>query len=103
MLSQILRKKFQPFINRQFVLKNKIILTDISLLNNNINLGPASLVDTFHRIISHHTPYFIELGHHSEFEHIKTGSFYQYVQNYIHLRNIPIYGIFMNNPKTPQK
>ena len=102
MQSQFIRKTVQPLINRQFVLKKNIILTDISLLNNN-NLGPASLVDTFHRIIFNHTPSFIELGHHSEIEHIKTGSFYQYVQNYIHFRNIPIYGMFMNNPKTPHK
>jgi hypothetical protein len=101
MQSHIIRKTTQPFINHTFVLQKNIILTDISLFNN--NLGPASLVDTFHRIVSNHTPYFIELGHHSEFEHINTGSFYQYVQNYIHFRNFPINGIFMNNPKTPNK
>jgi hypothetical protein len=88
-------------LSRHSVIKDNIRLTDITLLQS--NLGPASLIDTFHRVISNHSPYYIELGKNTdETAHMKGGSFYQYVQKYLNEHDNPVYGVFVTQPKTAQ-
>lgn len=84
--------------NTQIKLVKNIILTDVTLLQQN---NTVCIVDKFHKVITNHRPEYMDLG--KVIKAMDNWSFHNYANNYLEKRDIQTPKLYVTSPNEPEK